>query len=119
MLIRNGRNPRASTVSRIAPAVVGADDPVPLDPAWRERGSPVDAQVVESLDLAPQPANDHPLIQELDGNRPVVQVFDKGDRVPVFSKHRPKRAFLHRDVSWFGPNHGGFTLSRISLHQLV
>ena len=83
MLRRNRGDPCAPAVGIVRPAVVGADDALPLYPSQRDRCSPVNAQVVKRRYAVSQPTDGQALIQKTDGKRPLAHLFAEGDRQPV------------------------------------
>jgi hypothetical protein len=50
----------------------------------------MDAKVMERSDFtASKPADDHALVQEPDGQRPLVHIFGKSHGMPILSQRRP------------------------------
>ena len=78
------RNGCTSPVHGVAPAVVGTDDLVALDPTEGERSAAVDAQVAERMRLARGVApEDDPLAEQAYAYRLVAHVAREGHRVPA------------------------------------
>ena len=91
---RNGWDADAFSARLIRPAVIGADEGLPLHPAEGERSPPVDAEALIGPHLTGNPADDDLLVQQLDGQGLVRRLFRPADRAPILPQNRPQGGFV-------------------------
>ena len=90
MLGGNGRDADALSVRVVSPAMIGADNRLTFHPPQGDGRPAMDAKVMERPDFtASEPADNHALVQEPDGQRPLVHVFGKSHGMPILSQRRP------------------------------
>jgi hypothetical protein len=74
----------------VAPAVVAADELLPLNPAEREGSAAVHTEIPKARELVPEPREDEPLSEELDRDGPRANISGKHDRMPVAPQGWPQ-----------------------------